>query len=146
MAGLNIIQLIGHVGKGGAELRYTQGGTPVANFSVATSERWKDKEGDAQERTEWHRIVAWGKLAEICGQWLVQGKQVYIQGKMQYRTWEDKEGVKRTTAEVVAMQMQMLGKKGDTEGEPQHGGGQPQGGGGQPQGGPPPVMDDDIPF
>jgi len=105
---LNKAILIGHLGKD-PEVRYTPNGTAVANFSLATSEKWTDNSGDKKERTEWHRIVAFGKLGEICGEYLSKGRQVYIEGRIQTRDWEDKEGVKRYTTEVVANQMLMLG-------------------------------------
>ena len=91
MAGMNKVILIGNLGKD-PEIRYTPSGTAVANFSIATSESWTDKEsGEKRERTEWHRIVAWGKLAEICGEYLHKGKQVYVEGRIQTRDWEDNE-------------------------------------------------------
>jgi single-strand DNA-binding protein len=109
---LNKVMLIGHLGKD-PELRYTGTGRAVATFSLATNESWKDQEGNAQERTEWHKIVAWGKLAEICGEWLKKGKQVYVEGRIQTRNYEDKEGIKRYITEVVVSDMLMLGSKGD---------------------------------
>ena len=105
---LNKAILIGHLGRD-VEMRYTPNGTAVANFSLATSEKWTDNSGDKKERTEWHRIVAFGKLGEICGEYLSKGRQVYIEGRIQTRDWEDKEGVKRYTTEIVANQMLMLG-------------------------------------
>ena len=111
MAGINKAIIIGRLGRD-PEVRYTPSGVAVANFTVATSEDWKDKEsGEKKERTEWHRIVAFGKLGEICGQYLSKGRQVYIEGRIQTRDWEDKNGVKRYTTEIVASQMQMLGAK-----------------------------------
>lgn len=107
MAGVNRVFLIGHLGKD-PEVRYTPSGSAVANFSVATSEEWK-KDGQKQERTEWHNIVAWRRLGEICGEYLHKGSQVYIEGKLQTRAWEDREGKKRYTTEIVAQNMQMLG-------------------------------------
>ena len=113
MAGINKAILIGRLGRD-PEVRYTPDGTAVANFSIATSEGWKDKDsGEKRERTEWHRIVAFGRLGEICGEYLSKGKQVYIEGRIQTREWEDKEGVKRYTTEIVASQMQMLGSRED---------------------------------
>jgi single-strand DNA-binding protein len=100
------------VGKLGAdpEVRYTSGGSAVASFSIATNERWNDKNtGEKQERTEWHRIVAWGRLGEICGEYLSKGKQVYIEGRLQTRSWDDRDGNKRYTTEIVATNMVMLG-------------------------------------
>lgn len=112
MAGksLNRVQLIGNIGKD-PEVRYTSGGAAVASFSVATNESWKDKEGNLQERTEWHNIVAWNRLAEICGEYLKKGAKVYVEGRMQTRSYEDKEGVKRYTTEIVAGDLIMLGSK-----------------------------------
>ena len=115
MAGVNKVIIVGNVGRD-PELRSTQGGQAVATFSVATSERFKDKEGQPQERTEWHRVVAWGRLAEICGEYLRKGKQVYVEGRLQTRDWEDKDGHKRYTTEVVANVMQMLGRRGEDGG------------------------------
>ncbi len=111
MAGINKVILVGRIGKD-PELRYLQTGNVVCNFSVATSENWNDKNtGEKQERTEWHRIVVFGKLGEICGEWLTKGKQVYIEGKLQTREWEDKDKNKRTTTEIIANTMQILGDK-----------------------------------
>ena len=99
------------------EIRYTPSGMAVANFTIATSEKWKDKQsGEMQERTEWHRIVAWGRLGEICGEYLSKGRQVYIEGRLQTRQWE-KDGVTRYTTEVVAAEMKMLGAKGQGGGD-----------------------------
>lgn len=103
---LNKVQLIGNLGKD-PELKYTSAGVAVATFSIATSDSWKDQEGNMQERTEWHNIVAWRKLAEICGEWLKKGKRVYIEGKLQTRNYE-KDGVKRYITEIVADQLIML--------------------------------------
>lgn len=109
MAGINKVLLIGNLGRD-PEVRYTPGGVPVANFSIATSEEWTDKDtGEKRERTEWHRIVAWRRLGEICGEYLHKGRQVYIEGKLQTREWEDRDGNKRYTTEIIASQMQMLG-------------------------------------
>lgn len=99
MSGVNKTILIGRLGKD-PEVKYTTSGAPVANFSIATSERWKDKDGEQQERTEWHRIVAWNKLAELCGQYLSKGRQVYVEGRLQTRQWEDEGGGKRYTTEI----------------------------------------------
>ena len=108
--GLNKAILIGNLGKD-PEVRYTPSGLGVANFNIATSESWTNKEGAKETRTEWHRIVAFGKLAEICGEYLSKGKQVYIEGRIQTRDWEDQNGVKRYTTEIVASQMLMLGAR-----------------------------------
>ena len=108
MAGINKVILVGRLGRD-PEVRYTPSGATVANFSIATSDEWKDKEtGQKQEKTEWHRIVAWRRLGEICGEYLRKGKQVYIEGKLQTRSWEDRDGNKRYTTEIVAQSMQML--------------------------------------
>lgn len=115
MAGLNKVLIIGRLGKD-PETRYTSGGDAVCNFSVATSESWKDKQsGEKKEKTEWHRIVAFRRLGEICGQYLQKGKQVYIEGKLQTRAWE-KDGTTRYAVEIVASTMQMLGDKGQPSG------------------------------
>jgi single-strand DNA-binding protein len=109
MAGRNLVILVGRLGRD-PELKYTSDGKAVANFSVATSEDWKDKKtGEKKERTEWHRIVVWGRLGEICGEYLRKGSQVYLEGKIQTRQWEDKEGNERYVTEIVAHTMQMLG-------------------------------------
>ncbi len=122
MAGLNKVMLIGHLGRD-PEVRYTPAGLAVANFTMATTEKFKE-----EERTEWHRIVAFDKLAEIMGQYLSKGKQVYIEGRLQTRDWQDKDGNKRTTTEIVANQMVMLGSRQDGGGGGQRGNGyQPKG-------------------
>ncbi len=111
MSGVNKVLLIGRLGRD-PEVRYTQDGTAIANFSIATSEEWKDKKtGEKQERTEWHKIVAFRRLGEICGEYLSKGRQVYVEGRLQTRDWQDKDGNKRYTTEIVASQMQMLGSK-----------------------------------
>ena len=111
MSGVNKVLLIGRLGRD-PEVRYTQDGTAIANFSIATSEEWKDKKtGEKQERTEWHRIVAFRRLGEICGEYLSKGRQVYVEGRLQTRDWQDKDGNKRYTTEIVASQMQMLGSR-----------------------------------
>jgi single-strand DNA-binding protein len=115
MAGLNKVILIGNLGRD-PELRYTPNGSPVAEFSLATSEKWKDKEGNPQERTEWHNVVAWGRQAEICGEYLHKGRQVYVEGRIQTRSWDDKDGNKRYKTEVVARQVLMLGARGEGQG------------------------------
>ena len=112
MAGINKVILVGNLGRD-PEIRYTSGGASVANFTLATSERWTDKSGEKQERTEWHKIVAWGKLAEICGEYMSKGKQVYIEGKIQTRSWEDKDGQTRYTTEIKADNIMLLGRKGN---------------------------------
>lgn len=109
--------LVGNLGSD-PEVRYTPSGSPVATFSIATNERWTDRStGDKKERTEWHRIVAWGRLGEICGEYLSKGKQIYIEGRIQTRSWEDRDGNKRYTTEIVAQNMQMLGGRGGPQGD-----------------------------
>jgi single-strand DNA-binding protein len=141
--GVNKVILIGNLGSD-PEVRYTQSGQAVANFNIATSEQWTGKDGQPQERTEWHRIVVWAKQAENCAKYLSKGRQVYVEGRLQTRQWQDRDGNKRYTTEVVATDIQFLGGGGGTaaasgpapEPEPPP----PSGGG---FGGPP---DDDIPF
>lgn len=113
-SGLNKAILIGNLGRD-PEVRYTPSGVAVANFSIATSETWTNKEGEKETRTEWHRIVAFGRLGEICGEYLSKGRQVYIEGRIQTRDWEDREGIKRYTTEIVANQMLMLGARDQAE-------------------------------
>lgn len=137
MAGVNKVILVGNLGRD-PEVRYTKSGQAVASFSIATSEKWTGKDGNREERTEWHRITAWGKLGEICGEYLSKGKQVYIEGKLQTREWEDKDGNKRQTTEVVANNMVMLSQAGGAQGG--------SGGYSEPSGGPDDFEDDDIPF
>lgn len=108
---VNKVMLIGNLGRD-PEIRYTTNGQAVANFTLATTERYTDREGERQENTEWHRIVAWGRLAEICGEYLTKGRMVYIEGSIRTRSWEDKEGNTRYTTEIVARNMQMLGGQG----------------------------------
>lgn len=114
--GLNKVQLIGHLG-GDPELRYTEGNVPVASFSLATNESYKDQNGNLVERTEWHRIVAWRKLAELLGEYLRKGSKVYIEGKLQTRSWDDKDGNKRYMTEVVVSEFVFLDPKGSGGGE-----------------------------
>jgi len=111
---VNKVILIGRLGKD-PEIKYTPGGAPVAKFSLATDEVFKDKSGETQKRTEWHNIVAWNKLAEICGEYLTKGKQVYIEGSIRSRQWQDQSGNKRMTYEIVARQMTMLGSRAESE-------------------------------
>ena len=114
--GVNKVILIGNVGSD-PELKYTTSGAGVTNFSVATNETWMDKNtNERQERTEWHRIVAWGRLAEICNQYLKKGSKVYIEGRLQTRSWEGQDGQKRYTTEIVAGEMQMLDSREDAGG------------------------------
>jgi len=108
---VNKVILIGNLGRD-PEIRYTTNGQAVANFTIATTEKYTNKSGERQEDTEWHRIVAWGRLAEICGEYLSKGRMVYIEGSIKTRSWEDKEGNTRYTTEIVARNMQMLGGPG----------------------------------
>lgn len=108
MSGINKVFLIGHLGAD-PEVRYTTNGKAVARLRLATSENWSDKDGQKQERTEWHRVVAWGKLGELCGEYLRKGRQVFIEGRIQTRSWDDKDGQKKYTTEVVAQNVQFLG-------------------------------------
>lgn len=122
MAGINKVILVGNLGQD-PEMKYFPSGDAVCNFSIATSESWKDKQtGEKVEKTEWHRIVAFRRLAEICGEYLSKGRQVYIEGKLQTRSWE-KDGVTRYTTEIVASTMQMLGARDAAGPAPQRQGG-----------------------
>lgn len=161
--GVNKVILIGNLGAD-PEVRFTPGGQAVANFRIATSESWTDKNGQKQERTEWHRIVVWGKLAELCGEYLKKGRQCYVEGRLQTREWTDKENRKNYTTEVVANAVTFLGGRDAGEGMGAGGGGgrrqsSPQRGNGMDTdyGQPPPMDDsnmggghgggdDDIPF
>ena len=109
---INKVILIGNLGVD-PEIRRTQNGTQVATFNLATTERWRGQNGQTQEQTEWHRIVAWAKLAEICGEYLHKGSRVYIEGKLQTRKWQDQGGADRYTTEIIAREMKMLGGKGN---------------------------------
>lgn len=113
---LNKAILIGRLGRD-PETRYTGDGTPVTNFSIATSETFKNKQGEKQERVEWHKIVAWGKLAEICDKFCKKGGLVYIEGQISTRDWQDKEGVKRKSTEITARTMRLLGSPGGRSSE-----------------------------
>jgi single-strand DNA-binding protein len=108
MASVNKVILIGNLGRD-PEIRYTANGTPVANFTMATTDRWTDASGERKERTEWHRVVVWSKQAEIVSEYLRKGRQVYVEGSLQTREWTDREGNKRTTTEIRAQRVQMLG-------------------------------------
>jgi single-strand DNA-binding protein len=105
---VNKVILLGRLGQD-PELKYTPGGAAVCNFSVATTEAWTDKQGAKQEKTEWHRIVVWGKLAELCNQYLAKGRQAFIEGRLQTRNWDDKDGTKRYTTEIMASTVQFIG-------------------------------------
>jgi single-strand DNA-binding protein len=115
MSGLNKVMLIGHLGAD-PELRYTQAGAPVTNFNMATTESWNDREGGKKKRTEWHKVVVFGKLAEICNDYLRKGRQAYVEGRLQTRQWDDRDGNKRYTTEVVARDVIFLGGGGGTGG------------------------------
>jgi single-strand DNA-binding protein len=143
MAGINKVILIGRLGND-PEVRYTPSGSAVANFSIATSDEWTDKDsGERKERTEWHRIVAWNRLGEICGEYLSKGRQVYVEGRLQTRSWEDRDGNKRYTTEIVASEVQFLGGR-DSGGT---GRGASRGSGSDDSGSPGPgPEEDDIPF
>jgi single-strand DNA-binding protein len=119
--GLNKVMIIGHLGRD-PEMRYTPSGRPVTSFSVATSRNWTTADGDRRSETEWFNVVAWGSLAEICNQYLKKGQQVYIEGRLQTRRWEDEEGNKRSSVEVIAREMSMVGERRESaEGETETG-------------------------
>ena len=138
MAALNRVLLIGNLGAD-PELSYTPSGTAKTTMRLATHEVWTNRDGEKGERTEWHRVIAWGRLAEICGQYLSKGRQIFIEGRIQTRSWEDRDGNKRWTTEIVASAMQMLGSPRDATTQPEI-----------PAAGPAtadlPEPDDDIPF
>ncbi len=155
--GVNRVILIGNLGAD-PEVRFTPSGQAVANFRIATNESWTDKSGQKQERTEWHRIVVWGKTAELCGEYLKKGRQCFVEGRLQTREWTDKEGKKNYTTEVVAQNVQFLGGGAGGGGGGGGGGGRSGGGGGKDDfgggggsgpmddAGSPPPPSDDIPF
>ena len=146
MGSVNKVILVGNLGRD-AELRYTPGGAAVATLNLATTEVWNDKNQQRQEKTEWHRIVLWGKQAESLQEYLTKGKQIYVEGRLQTRQWDDKDGNKKYTTEIKADRITLLGGGGGARG----GGGTERSGGSQMAGGmdePPmePITDDDIPF
>lgn len=141
MASVNKVILVGNLGKD-PEVRFTPSGRAVAKFSLATTDSWTDQESGRQERTEWHNIVVWGKQAENCGQYLAKGRQVYIEGAIRSRSYDDKDGNKRYITEIVAQRVQFLGSGGGGRGTQQEGA--PSGGFDDFSGGPAP--EDDIPF
>jgi single-strand DNA-binding protein len=153
MASVNKVILVGNLGRD-PEVRYLPDGGAVTNVSVATTDTWKDKSGEKQERTEWHRIAFFGKLAEIAGEYLKKGSQVYVEGSLRTRKWQDKEGKERYTTEIIADRMQMLGSRGGGSEamarEPKAAAAESGGGGDKPaakKGGASfDDMDDDIPF
>jgi single-strand DNA-binding protein len=140
---INKVILIGNLGAD-PEIRYTQNGTPVASFTMATTERRKGQDGQVQELTEWHKIIAWQRLAEICGEYLSKGSKVYIEGRLQTRKWKDQNGNDRYTTEIVAREMKMLSPRTTGGGGGEYGGAN-QGFGGDSFPEPPP-MGDDVPF
>ena len=117
MASVNRVILLGNLGRD-PETKYTTGGEAVASLSIATSEQWKDKSGEKQERTEWHRVVLFGRQAEVAGEYLRKGSTVYIEGRLQTRKWKDKDGVEKYSTEVVGDRMQMIGKAEAKEPKP----------------------------
>jgi single-strand DNA-binding protein len=144
---VNKVILVGNLGRD-PEVRSTPAGQPVANFTLATNRKWKDKNGQRQEQTEWHQIVCFGRQAEVAGQYLTKGKQIYVEGRLQTRSWDDKQtGEKRYRTEVICENFQMLSGRGGGGGDMEHGGAGPsyddQGGGGGGFGDP---GEDDIPF
>ncbi len=148
--GVNKAILIGNLGAD-PEVRFTPGGQAVANFRIATSESWTDKGGQKQERTEWHRIVVWGKLAELCGEYLAKGRQCFVEGRLQTREWTDKENRKNYTTEVVANNVVFLGARDPALASANR----PKRNGAEDYGAPPPgaeetstasAAEDDIPF
>ena len=145
--GVNKVILVGNLGND-PEMRHTPSGAGVCEFRLATNESWNDKNGQRQERTEWHRIVVWGRKAEVCSKYLSKGRQVFVEGRLRTRSWEDKEGNKRYTTEIVANDVQFLGGGGGGGGG--RGSASPEGGAGGEE---PPAdfggfggQDDDIPF
>ena len=126
---VNKVILIGRLGAD-PDVRYTPSGNAVATLSLATDEVWKDRDGNMQERTEWHRVVLWGKQAEAANEYLKKGRKIYVEGRLQTRSWEDKDGIKRYTTEIIAQRMQFMDARGTTE---------------QETGTVPPVPDDQLP-
>jgi len=139
---VNKVILIGNLGRD-PEVRSTPSGQPVATFSLATNRKWKDQSGNRQEETEWHNIVCWGRQAEVAGQYLTKGKQIYVEGRLQTRSWDDKQsGEKKYRTEVICQNFQMLGARGGYDGGSQSPASSPESPGdfqAQPE-------DDDIPF
>lgn len=140
MSDLNKAMIIGRLGRD-PEVKTLPSGQSVCNFSVATSRKYKNREGELVEATEWHRIVAWGKTAELCGQYLAKGRQCYVEGRLETRSYDDKDGNKKYSTEIVADTVQFLGSKGDGGGRASGGGDEPSFGGGGGS-----VDNDDIPF
>jgi single-strand DNA-binding protein len=140
MASVNKAILIGNLGAD-PELRYTPSGAAVTSFNIATTEKWKNKDGQPQEQTEWHRIILWSRQAEIAKEYLRKGSPVYIEGRIQNRSYEDKDGIKRYVTEIVGQRMQLLGSRGAQPNE-----GAPSGPPPPPPGGDLDAEDDDLPF
>lgn len=140
MASVNKVILIGNLGKD-PEMRYMSNGDAVTNITLATTDTWKDKNGEKQEKTEWHRVTFYRKLAEIAGQYLTKGSSVYIEGRLETREWDDKEGIKRYTTGIIADKMQMLGGKSESGSQPERSKKVKETGGSGFD-----DMDDDIPF
>ena len=147
MASINKVILIGNLGSD-PEVRYLPSGGAVGNFNIATTEKWKGKDGNAGEKTEWHRIVVFGKQAENCKEYLKKGRQVYVEGRLQTREWQDKEGQKRKTTEIIALTVQFLGGGGSAGGAGGHRdpGGSPESTPSFEEGAPALGEEDDIPF
>ena len=143
---VNKVILVGNLGRD-PEVRSTPSGQPVASFTLATSRRWKDKNGQRQEQTEWHQIVCWGRQAEVAGQYLTKGKQIFVEGRLQTRQWDDKDGNKRYTTEIKADRITLLGGGSGGRGAGmERGGGTPAMAGGMDEPPMEPITDDDIPF
>ena len=142
MASVNKVILVGNLGRD-PEVRYMANGEAVCNFSIATTDSWKDKNGEKQERTEWHNIVMYRRLAEIAGEYLKKGAPVYLEGKLQTRKWQDQNGNHRYTTEIIAREMKMLSPRASGGGSGEYGGGQGFGGDSFQE---PPPMGDDVPF
>jgi single-strand DNA-binding protein len=148
MASVNKVILVGNLGKD-PEVRFTPSGRAVAKFSIATTESWMDQESGRQERTEWHNIVVWGKQAESCGQYLAKGRQVFIEGAIRSRSYDDKEGNKRYITEIIAQRVQFLGSSGGGSGRgisAEGGGGGAAAGGNFDEFGGGQIPEDDVPF
>jgi single-strand DNA-binding protein len=152
MASVNKVILVGNLGKD-PEVRFTPSGRAVAKFPIATAESWLDQDNNRQERTEWHNIVVWGKPAEACGQYLAKGRQVFVEGAIRSRTYDDKDGIKRYATEIVAQRVQFLGSPGGSGGGGGGGGRAPSSGGAGGGGGSSfdefgggPIPEDDVPF
>ena len=148
MGSVNKVILVGNLGRD-AELRYTPGGAAVATLNLATTEVWNDRNNQRQEKTEWHRVVLWGKQAESLQEYLTKGKQIYVEGRLQTRQWDDKDGNKRYTTEIKADRITLLGGGGAGRGGGagiERGGGAHMGGGGMDEPPMEPITDDDIPF